>query len=76
MHGRDAVAKLHVAGRTVGDTAATLIHVADVMVGDRRTDLQAGAGYGARSFWVKRDRGLQTILSRLLNPNDIGDEVA
>ena len=51
-------------------------HGADVMVGDRRTDLQAGARYGARPFWAKRDRGLQTILPRLLNPNDIGDEVA
>ena len=51
-------------------------HVLDVMVGDRRTDLEAGARYGARSFWSKRDRGLQTLLPRLLDTNDTGDGVA
>lgn len=45
------------------------------MVGDRRSDLEAGALYGVRSFWAKRDRGLQTILPRLLDTNDTGDEV-
>ena len=50
-------------------------HALDVMVGDRRSDLEAGALYGVRSFWAKRDRGLQTILPRLLDTNDTGDEV-
>ena len=51
-------------------------HPLDAMVGDRRSDLQAGAQYGARPFWAKRDRGLHTVLSRILDPEDIGDEVA
>jgi D-glycero-D-manno-heptose 1,7-bisphosphate phosphatase len=51
-------------------------HVLDVMVGDRKTDLEAGARYGARSFWAKRDRGLQILLPRLLDTNDTGDGVA
>ncbi len=51
-------------------------HPLDVMVGDRRSDVQAGTRYGARSFWAKRDRGLRAMLSRLLDPNDHGDEVA
>ena len=50
-------------------------HALDVMVGDRRSDLEAGTKYGARPFWVKRDRGIQTLLPRLLDSNDTGDEV-
>jgi histidinol-phosphate phosphatase family protein len=48
-------------------------HRLDAMVGDRRSDMGAGWGYGARLFRVDRDVGLVQACERVLNENDLGD---
>ena len=45
------------------------------MVGDRTSDLKAGLAFGARSFLVRRDAGLESLMERLLDMNDRGDGV-
>ncbi len=47
----------------------------DIMVGDRRSDVLAGHAHGARSFHASPDVGLQPLLSRLLDHDDLGDAV-
>ncbi len=48
---------------------------ADVMVGDRGSDVRAGLGFGARTFRAMRDLGLEPLLARLLDRDDPGDKV-
>jgi len=48
-------------------------HGLDAMVGDRRSDMGAGWGYGARLFRVSRDVGLVQVEQRVLDENDQGD---
>lgn len=63
-------------GRTdLPPSVASLGTALDIMVGDRRSDLMAGHGHGARSFRAPRDLGLQPVLHRLLDHEDRGDEV-
>jgi len=50
-------------------------HAGDVMVGDRRSDVQAGLNFGARSFFSRRDLGLSHLVARLLDFDDQGDGV-
>ena len=50
-------------------------HPADLMVGDRRTDVMAGLAYGARTFRPPRDVGLEPWMNRLLDVNDAGNGV-
>jgi len=45
----------------------------DAMVGDRRTDMGAGWGYGARLFRVNRYQGLAEAGGRVLDAQDPGD---
>ncbi|MGB0725801.1 MAG: HAD-IIIA family hydrolase [Candidatus Poseidoniaceae archaeon] len=47
----------------------------DVMVGDRGTDIKAGLTFGARTFRAVRDLGLEPLLARLVNRDDLGDKV-
>lgn len=48
---------------------------ADVMVGDRGSDVRAGLGFGARTFRAVRDLGLEPLLARLVDRDDPGDRV-
>ena len=48
-------------------------HVLDAMVGDRRSDMGAGWGYGARLFSVPRTVGLVTVIDRIIQEEDEGD---
>ena len=48
-------------------------HVLDAMVGDRRSDMGAGWGYGARLFRVPRTLGLATVIDRIIQEEDEGD---
>lgn len=57
-----------------GDSSGTP-HPHDIMVGDRTSDLKAGLAFGARSFLVRRDAGLESLMERLLDMNDRGDGV-
>ena len=45
----------------------------DIMVGDRKSDLGAGWGFGSRLFKVRADIGIIDVKDRLLNPLDDGD---
>ena len=47
----------------------------DVMVGDRGTDIKAGLTFGARTFRAVRDLGLESLLARLVDRDDLGDQV-
>ncbi|MEC9204131.1 MAG: HAD-IIIA family hydrolase [Candidatus Thermoplasmatota archaeon] len=47
----------------------------DVMVGDRGSDIRAGLTFGARTFLAVRDLGLESLLARLVDRSDPGDEV-
>lgn len=48
-------------------------HPLDVMVGDRRSDMGAGWGYGARLFRVSAHVGLAQVLERIIDVDDEGD---
>ena len=48
-------------------------HALDAMVGDRRSDMGAGWGYGARLFRVHASIGLEQVVERVLNESDNGD---
>jgi histidinol-phosphate phosphatase family protein len=48
-------------------------HALDAMVGDRRSDMGAGWGYGARLFRVHGSIGLEEVVDRVLNESDRGD---
>ena len=48
-------------------------HVLDAMVGDRRSDMGAGWGYGARLFRVPRTLGIATAIDRIIKEDDEGD---
>lgn len=49
-------------------------HPNDAMVGDRRTDEGAGWGYGARTFRIRNNNSLLSLVPRILNGNDQGDD--
>lgn len=49
-------------------------HPVDVMVGDRRTDEGAGWGYGARTFRIRSNNSLLSLIPRILNGEDQGDD--
>ena len=49
-------------------------HPNDAMVGDRRTDEGAGWGYGARTFRIRNHNSLLSIVPRILNDADQGDD--
>lgn len=49
-------------------------HVQDAMVGDRRSDLGAGWGFGARLFRVSGHVGLDQVIDRVLDEHDGGDD--
>ena len=46
------------------------------MVGDRRSDLQAGKRYGVRSFYSPPHLGISAVLNRVLDSEDTGDDVS
>jgi len=48
-------------------------HALDAMVGDRRSDMGAGWGYGARLFQVSSRVGLAQAVDRILDSTDQGD---
>lgn len=49
------------------------IHRFDAMVGDRLSDLGAGWGYGARTYFVNENQSLFAISSRVIDLSDEGD---
>ena len=49
-------------------------HPNDAMIGDRRTDEGAGWGYGARTFRIRSNTSLLTLVPRILNRDDQGDD--
>jgi histidinol-phosphate phosphatase family protein len=49
------------------------VNALDIMVGDRKSDLGAGWGFGTRLFKVRADIGIVEVKDRLLNPLDSGD---
>ncbi len=49
-------------------------HPDDAMVGDRRTDEGAGWGYGARTFRIRHNNSLLSLVPRILNIDDQGDD--
>ena len=49
------------------------MHELDLIVGDRKSDLGAGWGFGARLFKVSSDIGIVEVEQRLLDPQDNGD---
>jgi histidinol-phosphate phosphatase family protein len=51
----------------------TPVHELDLIVGDRKSDLGAGWGFGARLFKVRADIGIIEVKERLLDPQDNGD---
>jgi histidinol phosphatase-like enzyme len=57
------------------DTSAVSEEARSAMVGDRRCDLRAGNEYGIRSFYSPQHLGLASVVERILNPSDTGDDV-
>ncbi|MBO57993.1 MAG: hypothetical protein CMA77_03240 [Euryarchaeota archaeon] len=45
------------------------------MVGDRMADMKAGLSYGIRTFQCDPDIGISDVISRVLNFNDMGDNI-
>ena len=58
------------------DSSAVFEEARSAMVGDRRCDLRAGKEYGIRSFYSPQHLGLASVVERVLNPSDTGDEVS
>lgn len=48
-------------------------HPMDAMVGDRRSDLGAGWGFGTRLFKVSGHLGLSQVIERVIDADDQGD---
>lgn len=57
------------------DTSAVSEEARSAMIGDRRCDLRAGKEYGIRSFYSPQHLGLASVVERILNPSDTGDDV-
>jgi hypothetical protein len=49
------------------------VHELDLIVGDRKSDLGAGWGFGARLFKVREHIGIVEVKDRLLDVQDDGD---
>ena len=49
-------------------------HPLDLMVGDRRSDMGAGWAYGARLFRVNAHVGLASVVDRVVERSNMGDE--
>ena len=58
------------------DSSAVFEEARSAMVGDRRCDLKAGKEYGIRSFYSPQHLGLASVVERVLDSSDTGDDVS